>query len=482
MSLMFRTYQNLAKSFSLGLIMIIANSRLVLADLPPISPPSSQLPEGATFSTDSYTLGAGDRIQITVLEMPHLSGEYLILVDGTIVVPLLGTLNVKGLTLEQVSQSLSEGYATYLKYPEVTVNVITPRPLQIAVSGEVNSPGTYTIAVEPGQKFPVLTDLVKQSGGLTAVADISQVEVRRMIQGKEQILYLNLWELLQGSNFSQDPTLRDGDIVFIPTKHQSDPKELRQLIDANFGIQANQELNVSVVGEVYRPGSYQVTPEQLTTTVPGSINLVRRQPPRLTAAIQLAGGIKPLADIREIKIDRYNRDGTKQTITVNLWNLVQTGNPEEDIILQAGDTIVVPSAKNISPEESQTLASVSFAPDQIRVNIVGEVIRSGTVEVPANTPLNQAILAAGGFEKRRANEAVVELIRLNPNGTVTKKNLKINFAQGITEENNPILLNNDIVIVNRNFLTSTTDTINTIVSPIGASIGLINLLNIFNLY
>ena len=56
-------------------------------------------------------------------------------------------------------------------------------------------------------------------------------------------------------------------------------------------------------------------------------------------------------------------------------------------------------------------------------------------------------MAAGGFNNR-ANETEAELIRLNPNGSVSRRVIDVDFAQGIDEEDNPLLRNNDVVVVN----------------------------------
>lgn len=77
-----------------------------------------------------------------------------------------------------------------------------------------------------------------------------------------------------------------------------DPNEYRQLADATFGIKYVEPPNVTIVGEVNRPGSYTVPIEQGL--------------PRLTTAIQQSGGIRELADIRNIVISRTTRDAKQQ--------------------------------------------------------------------------------------------------------------------------------------------------------------------------
>jgi polysaccharide export outer membrane protein len=124
------------------------------------------------------------------------------------------------------------------------------------------------------------------------------------------------------------------------------------------------------------------------------------------------------------------------------------------------------------------LAAASFSPDRIRVNIVGEVSKPGLVEIPPNTPLNQAILAAGGFNNRRAAQDTVKLIRLNPNGTVVQRDIAIDFSKGINDATNPTLRNQDVVVVDRNLLSSTTDSLSTLLSPLGTLTGFLGFFNL----
>ncbi|MDJ0661095.1 MAG: SLBB domain-containing protein [Crocosphaera sp.] len=450
-----------------------------LEPIPPLEPYPGQEYRSYGLSTETeYTLGAGDVIRVTVFPVEEFSGEYQILVDGTLSLPLLGNFPVEGLTLSQLTEFLTQQYTQYVKRPSVTVGLVSPRPLKLAISGEINSPGSYLLPIEGGQKFPTVTQLIQQAGGLTTVADLGKVQIKREFKGESLVLSLNLWDLIKDGQLKQDITLRDGDQILIPTQETIDLAQTRLLSDANFGITANQEINVAVVGEVYRPGSYRVIPENTSTS--GSEGNIRRQPPRLTLAVQLAGGIKPLADVRDVELRRYNRDGSQQIIAVDLWDLLQTGNIEEDVILQEGDTIVIPTAENLPSEESEPLAAASFSPAAIRVSVVGEVRSPGTIEIPPNTPLNQGILSAGGFDKRRANGATIELVRLNPDGTVTKRDIDIDFSQDITEGDNPILKNNDVVIVNRNLLTVASDTLTTIFSPLGALTGFVNFFRLFD--
>lgn len=307
----------------------------------------------------AYILGSGDRLQIDIFDFPEYSrenGRHQVLVDGTINLPLVGTVPVLGMTLSQLSDQLSKQYAYFLKRPVVNVTLLAPRPLKVGIAGEVIRPGAYTIT---------------------------------LVSQEEQ---------------TQQPF------------------------------------------------------------------------PTLTAALKLAGGITQSANIRQIEIHRPQRSVAPKVITVDLWQILQTGDLSYDPTLRDGDAIVVPTAITQTAAEMTQLATANFSPDTIQVNVAGEVRQPGIVKVPPNTPLNTALLAAGGFDQKQANTKSVELIRLNPNGTVARRQVAIDFTQGINEVTNPALRNNDVILVNRSSSARFADTLGTLLNPLAGVFSILNLI------
>jgi len=414
------------------------------------------------YQETPYTLGAGDVLNINIFNIPEYTGDYRVTVDGTLNLPIVGSVDVKGLTIAEAQELIANRYKPILQRPIVTVTLSQRRPIRVAISGEVNRPGSYTLSSTNGsgtgggqgnnQQFPSITQAIQQAGGITRSANVREVKLRREIQGEPSVLTVNLWKLVEEGEIVQDVTLRDGDRIIIPTVAENNARETRQLSQSTIAPQS-QALEVTVVGEVNRPGSHEVQGGQSGT------------PPTVTKAIQAAGGITNFSDIRNIKVERTTGTGTQKVLNANLWQLLKGGEVTENVILQSGDTIVVPRAKDINPTEAEALASASFSPETIRVNVIGEAERTGTLELPANTPLNQAILAAGGFNNR-ADKGEVELVRLNPNGTVTRREIDVNLNQGIDQQTNPILRNNDVIVVDKSTLASVSDTVGTILNPL----------------
>jgi polysaccharide export outer membrane protein len=534
-------------------------------------------PTGSGYHRD-YTLGTGDRIQIDIFEVPQYSGQREILVGGNLQLPPIGSISVEGLTLEAAASAIAEAYeqARILRNPRVTVTLTTPRPLRIGIAGEIQRPGSYTLEFN-GSQFPTLTQAIQTAGGITQAADLRRVQVRSCCATNKTIT-ANLWKLLQTGNLQSDIPLRDGDTIVIPTAEQIDIAESNQLAAASFATDQTQPVDIAVLGEVRRPGPHAVTGEggpggkptvtealqtaggiqpladirniqvrrtaKNGTTQTIHVNLMKllqdsqlqqdlilqdgdivvvptvtetnlaeisqlrsasfapeqtqpinvdilgevRRPgphtvtgqggpegaPTVTQALQVAGGIDTQADIRQIEVRRQTSTGEQRSITVNLWKLLQAEDTSQDIILQEGDTIVVPTAEKLQPGETTQLAEASFAPETITVNIVGEVRSPGGLQLPPNTPLNQALLAAGGFNNR-AKTASVKLIRLQPNGTVTQRKISVDFEQGVDEQENPVLRSNDTIIVGRSFLASVGDVLDTTLGPINRFLNVLGL-------
>ncbi len=451
----------------------------VLASVPGQTMPSPQNSTPAE-TEDGYLLGPGDRVKIDFFSVPEYTGEYQVLPNGTVNLPQIGAVSVQGKTLKQASEAIASQYQDYLTRPIITISLIAARPITIAIAGEVNRPGSYTVpaaATGDNTNVPIVTRLIKLAGGTTQAADIRQVEIRRqrsINSGGNEVIKVDLIQLVQSGDIQQDLRLRDGDSIFIPSTTSTNLDEARQLASTNFAAVTNRPLRIAVVGEVNRPGPYTLT-EKPEAPVDGTGSAPNVQVPTVTQAIQTAGGITQSADIRNIQVRRMTKTGPEQAIKIDFWQLLQSGDLRQDLPLQDGDTIVIPTATALSPSEATKLASASFAPGKITVNVVGEVVKPGPVEVPPNTPLSQALLAAGGFNARARKQSVT-FIRLNPNGTVSQRAIAIDFSKGINDETNPALRNNDTIIVGKSTIAGITDTLGSFLSPVTGVLGLIRLL------
>ena len=424
-------------------------------------------------SDDGYILGAGDRLKLDFFSLPEFSGEYAILPNGAVNLPQVGMVSLQGYTVQQASQLLATRYGPILTRPVININVIATRPVMIAIAGEIERPGAYSLASAAGES-PMLSRAIQQAEGITQSADLQQVKIRRRTAGGgNEVIVVNLLQLLRSGDARQDIRLRDGDSILIPVTAALDSALTKQLLATNLASRNSRPIQIAVVGEVLRPGPHILTGggnasgNATNTTNSGNTaigNTLASAVPTLTQAIQQAGGISQMADIRNIQVRRTTRFGTEQKISVNFLKLLEAGDLLQDVPLQEGDTVEIPTATALSDSEITKLANASFSPDKMTVNVVGEVERPGALVLPPNTPLNQAVLTAGGFNKNAVRNSIT-LVRLNPNGTVTKRDISFDLSQNLNEMSNPALRNNDIVVVKKTGLAIFSQGVSDVLSP-----------------
>lgn len=168
------------------------------------------LPEEAPTDT---TIGPGDVFDVRVYGEEGLTGTYRVASDGTIDYPLLGTLNVQGMTPTEVTRLIERGLVEgqFLKNPNVSVFVKEYSSKKISVFGQVNKPGTFQYV--DGMS---VVEAISIAGGFTPMAKANDVTVTRVVNGAEKKFLVPVEAIGQGraSNF----VLRPGDIVFVPQR------------------------------------------------------------------------------------------------------------------------------------------------------------------------------------------------------------------------------------------------------------------------
>ena len=458
--------------------------------LTPRSPQFMAVPQATAapvINDDGYILGAGDRIKLDVFSVPEFSGEYVVLPNGAVNLPQVGMLMVQGYTTEQASKMVVDRYSSILTRPIINFNVTATRPMMIAIAGEVERPGAYSLSGGGnggnnnnngggGSESMTLSRAIQIADGVTRSADLQRVQISRRRVGnmKDDLITVNLLQLIQSGDARQDIRLRDGDSILIPAGNAIDSIQARQLMASNFAGRNSRPIQVAVIGEVGRPGphllSLSVAAGANGNTASGAVGGGGVLIPTVTQAIQQAGGISQMADIRNVQVKRTTRSGVEQSIKVDFWDLLKSGNLAQDIPLQEGDRIEIPTVSSINEAEITALATTTFSPDKMTVSVSGEVDKPGSLVVPPNTPLHQVLLMAGGFNRKAAKNNVT-LIRLNSNGAVTKRDIPIDFAQSVSETNNPVLRNNDIIVVRKSGLSTFSEGLSDILSPFNALFG-----------
>ncbi len=459
-----------------------ANSNLKPANLRPpasfnIDPPTLSVNESQ--NTFRYTLGAGDSIKIEVFNVPELSGTQTIAPDGTINVSLIGAVKLEGLGLDEANTLLREKLSPFLVRNIVNISLLSPRPLNIAIVGEVNRPGprflNYVGTTTTGSSAATLTRALETASGITSRADISNIQIsRRDGASGRRIIKVNLQDLLEKGDISQDVRILDGDSILVPPLAQASTSQSRLVSNSTFSPDSFT-IQVAIVGEVNRVGPQTllysrngVVSTGLTGATTSAGTTSGGGPVTLSRALQSANGVTEIADIRNVQISRLNDKGQRTIVKANLLDLITKADLSQDITLTDGDLITVPRLEKTNPSEYLQVAKATFSPTVITVQVVGEAVRPGPLQLRPNSSFTEAISFAGGLTND-ADWRAIELYRVNPDGSIMRRNLVADLNLPLSDESNPGLRDRDVIVVRPSFgssiLGSVTRFLGSIVTP-----------------
>lgn len=251
----------------------------------------AQQPDDAPLAND-YVIGSQDVLTVTSYDQADLSGKFTVEADGTFTYPLIGRFRAGGLTLRQVEDGLKkrlkdEGY--FVK-PQITVAVDTYRSQRVFVVGEVRAPGPYPLSGNMN-----LIEALARAGSTLPTAGTEAVIVHPVDNTSSgptlptaddaSIVRVDLRELQNGLG-ARNPTLHDGDTIFVPRAE-----------------------SVYVFGQVKNPGAYAL--QQRNTTV--------------LQVLSLAGGTTDRGSTTRIQIVRIV-NGERKEINVKSTDLVRPGD------------------------------------------------------------------------------------------------------------------------------------------------------------
>ena len=256
--------------------------------------PSPQKPR---TTAAPYLLGTDDVLSIQVLNFPELSvPQATVPSDGSITVPVLGSLPVAGRTTAQVARTLTKKWSEYVVSPLVTVTLTQRRRQSVQVYGSV----THAQAVEYRPDLHLMEALA-EAGGAAETGDLSQVSVTHK-DGVIQTADLSDPQTAGGT--AQDLALAPDDVVYVPPRH----------------------MQISVLGEVAKPGSYAYK-DKMTV---------------LDALTDADNVNQATADLSHATLIH---DGAERPLDLNA--LLRQGQVANNVALAPGDRIYIPELHNL---------------------------------------------------------------------------------------------------------------------------------------
>ncbi len=184
---------------------------------------------------EAYTIGDGDEIDIQVVGRPELSGQHLVGPDGRITLPLHGSFEIKNLTREDAAKGVAKAFERFYTSVDVTIRVVKYSSNRIMVLGHVGKPGVLYF-----DNAPTLLEALSKSGIASSGSGASEKSLPRrcaIFRGKDLVVWIDLKSMLERGDSLADLRLRRDDVLYVPDE---------------------QDVTVSVLGEVQKPGVVKV--------------------------------------------------------------------------------------------------------------------------------------------------------------------------------------------------------------------------------
>jgi polysaccharide export outer membrane protein len=262
----------------------------------------------------TYLLGPDDQLEISGNEVTEPGNKPTrIDSDGNIQAPLVGKVHVAGLTVQQTEEQLDKQLKTYIRDPQVVVNVAEVRSHPVSVLGAVNSPGVHQVQ---GQK--TLLEILSLAGGIRQDAGYS-VRITRQVEwgciplpnakldasGKYSVAELNLKKIMEAKNPEENIEIFPHDVISVPKAEM-----------------------VYVTGEVKRSGGFVLGEKQTISVL---------------QALSLAEGLNTGADTRHAKILRLKSDADQRVeMPVDVKSVLAGKKP--DVPMQGDDILFIPGS------------------------------------------------------------------------------------------------------------------------------------------
>ncbi len=170
-----------------------------------------------------YIMTPGDQLQIYVLGHPDISStransdsSYTVRPDGKLNFPLVGEIDINGLTVFEFTQLLTKELSEYIINPKITVNVAKLGTTRVFVLGEVRNQGMHELS-----KSHRVLDALGAAGGFTQKAAKKDIYlVRNAGKDGENVQKLNILNYMKKGDVTQNVVLQEGDCLFLTSNHK----------------------------------------------------------------------------------------------------------------------------------------------------------------------------------------------------------------------------------------------------------------------
>ena len=170
--------------------------------------PSTFAPADDTPVNSSYSIGPGDKLLVSFYGGNEKKYEVDVNREGKVVLPMIGPVNLTGMTYGEATTYLKEKVKAELIGTEINISIREVRSVGVYVLGEAYKPGKYVMS-----GLSSVTNALFISGGVNKQGSLRNIQIRR---NDKVIANYDFYDFLLRGSLKSDITLQDGDIIFIP--------------------------------------------------------------------------------------------------------------------------------------------------------------------------------------------------------------------------------------------------------------------------
>lgn len=186
---------------------LVSNDRLTVVEGTVAMPAPTR--QDLTVADRPALIGPLDTIQIDVFNVPDLSREMQVDASGRIAMPLVGTVDARGKTAQEVAQIVENALkGRYVRNPDVTVNIKSSVSQVVTIDGQVIEPGLYPVTNQM-----TLLRAIASAKGLSEFARQEDVVILRTVNGQKMAGLYNIAAIRRGSY--DDPAIYANDVVVV---------------------------------------------------------------------------------------------------------------------------------------------------------------------------------------------------------------------------------------------------------------------------
>ena len=218
--------------------------------------------------------------------------------------------------------------------------------------------------------------------------------------------------------------------------------------------QTNKELEIGQNSKLNNPSSKNLTVKRASQNIT-----------TISKVISKAGGITSETDLSRIEIIRdvpLGKGGGKKRTSIDFNSFINESDATNDIRIFDGDSLFFHKLSKADANQIPKSILSGITPKFISVNLFGRVKTPGTVKLPLESVLSDAIDLSGPIKPLSGQ---IVLIRYEVDGKVLKKNISYSARAKRGSKNNPYLKNDDLITVKNGFLGQTSEVIKEVTSP-----------------